>query len=1424
MLAAVLVCTVTAGGIFYYVRKAQIRNQYAGWRSEGLAAASKNDYAQAIDYLGRYIRRYPDDDEILIEYVRVRTESTPLGNRSTLRDVTTVLKHLLQLRPDLQPQRRQLLQIYSDYGYTTETLELADNVLKSAPDDAAIHGMRCKALARLNRHADALESARTWARLAPEDPASHIAILELMKVLQSGDEELLGYAQKNLDEHPADARSELVKGKALILAGRIEEASGVLKSAASRADSTVETSRLLCDELNSLGLYAESLTVLEGLVAARKDLADRNQLIHRFWEAGRANDVLAQIASLPAVELERDPGLVGMQATSLWQLGRKEESNALQARLVEIAGTNSKAAEKGSSGSAIAGAWVEILNLIHSLETCDGKALLQACQLALQEQPRDSYVRFFLAEAYARFGETEIAIRTWKEVSEANPTWPLPLLRMSNLLLQRGQYDPALAAAHAAYQRSPNQGVLNLITVWTASIEADQRADTTALLAAVVEFRTQVPAEENVLLSHISILAKLGRSAEATALAKPILDGATPVSESAYIRLAAIARVYKFEFEEQSFSASERVHGTTPTLAMARAIGCLADRREEAWPVFAKARARAAGPADSLEWDLAAARVAELSGADTAKSLWMQLGEKYPENLVVQQSCCSMRSVQGELAFLEQSIKRLRALTGEQGLLWRLHEARRLLTWEVPDAEVSANAEKAMLLIAEIVRRAPDMAEARFLQARSLELLKRSAEAIEQMQAAYRLNPRNAFVSLYLAQLLQNRGDFIQAREHLEKIAGSDEIKNSTQLQWAARLLAKQGDPKAAIDLLADVRLAAGDRQEQQLLAMLYRQQNDLAASEKICSLLIEQGDRDLTVLRMAAEVYEAMNRPEDAARVLALLDEAKLVEPGIKSLALAEHAMKFGRLDQSIQFAERATREAPQNDATWNALILGHVGKGKLDEASRALEKGEAALPKSARLAKLKVLLRDPSVVSAVSADPVLRGLAIELVGAPEHNEYLEAIRVPADARAQVAEPAQALLRLRQIADRNPRSFPVQMLVIQRYLGARQFRDALNLASSVTQAFPTAPQPPRLAAMAAALLGQFDVAVEFAKVWRARQNGDATAADLFAASALARLGKFDDAAKQLAGYFPVALSKPEGNAELIVVYAATLMGAGRANEARDLVMGVIPVSLGVRHRWLSHVAASASPADASAWLVRAGEPFAMTPLERALLATLWGEVAIRTQDPGAVVKCDALVISVMNDPTAPPESLGLLANLAERRQDIKLAEQLYQKTVTANPSDAVALNNLALIRSKNAGTVKESVTMAQRATALKSDVPDFWDTLATAQIASGDLKGAAASLQKAVNLDPFSIPWRIALAEVVASTGPAGDIEKMVKQIDGMQEAASLSEELKERLDKLRALTRQRSPVADAMPRDASSSNSRLNPAPTRESLAPAQ
>ncbi len=103
------------------------------------------------------------------------------------------------------------------------------------------------------------------------------------------------------------------------------------------------------------------------------------------------------------------------------------------------------------------------------------------------------------------------------------------------------------------------------------------------------------------------------------------------------------------------------------------------------------------------------------------------------------------------------------------------------------------------------------------------------------------------------------------------------------------------------------------------------------------------------------------------------------------------------------------------------------------------------------------------------------------------------------------------------------------------------------------------------------------------------------------------------------------------------------------------------------------------------------------------------------------------------------PKAIGILlplADLEEMRGRYPEAETLYNRVLQFDPSNGVALNNLAWLLAFQAGNPEKARTLVEKAIAVAGPTPEFLDTRAVVFLALKQPEPAIKDLEKAANLD----------------------------------------------------------------------------------------
>ena len=1399
ILLTVLVLLAGAGGGAYAWRMNQIERRILRSRDQGMAAFAEENYIRATQKLGRYVNKYPNDAEALYHFAKAREQAEEVDG-SHLAQAMQAYRRLLSLKPDHTAAKRRLLEIYPKIGHYAEAIDLASTLLETDPDDTAALRVKATALEQQAEYAEALALAERHNELEPLDVSVQIMTFRLLRSTGRPVTDLVDRALALNKAYPDDPRAALLVAIAHVQAKDLAQAGDWSRKAAQGeppdATFVLQLTRLLA----SLGPHDLMLKVLLAGADKMGDRDIRDALIHRLWETNRYAEVVERLADLQP-QRQASAELLALKAMSLLRLGRSDEAAPIIQELED------------RKADPVPLAWMPVLTAVAPGSPRDDKHLIEACKKALTRLPNHPYLHFFLAEAYAGAGEQELALTSWAAALAPDrrvPFWTLPRLRMARTLMAMGQTSEALAQARIARTLAPNSIPVNIVLAETfaASLKPGQEnleKTRSGLLALVENIQKAVPGEPITAVIRVQLLADSGQTDAARQAIQAILAADQAPPQGTLLQLAETSRRAQLGVENDCLQRCAEVYGLTPDLAYAQAVMLAGDGQpENGRERLASARAAAAEP-DSAGWRLVHARYLQSIADEGARDAWIALADDLPNNMAIQRLALQSISARTDPAFADRTIERLRKLTGEESLGWRLPRARWLLAADQGESAATA----AIKLLQQVTAVAPSAVEAHLLLAECYRRLDNLSAAAEALTEALRYRPESRDTVLDLAYVLQAQGDYRSARGLLDRVRRQAGSATPAQSQRVAALLASAGALDEAIDLLEslnpDIQLGA-----EILLADLYRRSNELGRAEAIYRKFLENPSADVKeaayVIEVAAGFFAFRQELDEAELVLGRLDELDL-DPGIAELARANYYRRIGTAKDTAkagEFYDAAAAAAPKEPAIWKSLIIHHLSVNKLaDEALVAVNQALQNCPDDETLKFLQD--KTPLIRSAWRDTSMRRRLLVALVQEqkPQHRlAVAEILEILKDTKETEPLGPDTVAQLRQVADRNLRLLPAQIVAIQAYLAQSRADEAAGVATRAMQSFPTAAEPAWLAAEALTAAGQLTDALSAAREWRERSASQALAADMMIADVQIKLGEAEQAVAQVESHLERALQDPDTAENFQIISAAiqTLIRSDQIDRAASLLAPLLERSAKWRYRWMQ-LAFLVLPdvESASTWLERVAK---LVPddaaNEQAALALAWRALDERWGVPACSDRARQILAPLLEDPQVPAQAVLTLAKIDDSSGDRDAAEAGYRRVLTmgANESRGTAMNNLAMILLDRDGDLAEALDLASRAIQDRPRVAAFRDTLAAVHVRRGDFEEAEAAARMAVGLERGSLRWRLSLAQICLQAGKTDESARMLRNIDRqIPDPSGLSAPLRRSLADLRAAVDAKTP-----------------------------
>jgi len=1363
----VVLCGLVFGAAGAYVGgRLMMKQRVLAWKTDGIAASIAGDNERAATLLERYVRRHPDDKDALRLYIKSR-ELAELPNVDTL----AALRLLVSEEKDFNiDDQRHLLELYTKLEHRPEAVDVATAILaETSNGDVRALELKTEVLTKLLRFREALDTTDLWITKAPLALKPYMVRLSLRHQLQNPGDVLVAEAAKLHGEKPDDPRFELLEGYAYLLwsddpstdgptqAERQAKAATWLKLAANHKGLSDEFVRSLIEQFDNLGMWDDALGTLQGLVNAGASPEVHHALARRLWQLGKWDQAAAELNDVDPNNPKSDPTLLALKAITLANLGKKPESDACRVALVN------------RTGQAAARAWVLLLRQIIDAGQVDSTKVVTECRSALASDPTNSYLAYYLGDAQARIGDLDPAIQTWIYTCRTNVTWTVPPTRLVDALIQRHRPEEALSVAYAAQRRSPNSAasIIALARAWAIGIDTGGASQSDKLYELATLVQNQLPGEDTTLAIQVELLAKQGKKDEAGKVIKTALSRSPAASEGLLLRLASMSYQFGLGLEQKCFAASEKAHGVTPDLAYAEAITqSIAGHADAGLALFDSLSKKAAAPGDA-RWRLARAKYLDVTSNPGAKEAWIALGDSLPGELYIQQAAANAQCVRGDWDFQQRTIDRMRVLTGEKSLGWRLARAR--LKVENPRNE--SDVEQGSVLLNDILKEYYSVPEPHVLLARALIQMKRVDGAIDHLSTAATLDPYSVPIALQLAGLCQSKGDFDRAAKAIDRVMPM--IHSPAQRHAAAMLLARQGNDDKALAILQQPQAAIGEKatddQDDLLLAAIYRQRHENDKVDAVLHKLLEKPD--VPTIEFAASFYASQSRKPEAEKAMALLDGLKTA-PGIKEMVWGRYYAGSGDLPNAIKHYQSATAQAPANASAWQMLALCDASMGRMDDAIAAVDGGYKALPndKSLDAAKSKC-----DLLKQIGPDEQLRPLALLILRDPASSDLAaELVHTILDER-QSDDVQRLASRLQQLIERHPDFLPARLSLIECLASMNRPSDALAAAQRAITAFPNQPEPAELATKLCLATNRWNEAAASAEAWKKRTPDAPLPADLAIAQAQIGLGQADAALNQLQPYLQAATSDPESHADVIMLRCMALARGGHAQDAADAIWPLAPKSAAWRVRILQVAGQIPDRHQTVKWIDHLGEIIPHdAPQERVMLAESYDQLGVLLTDAKLTSLAGEMYGELASDSKASAMVLTAVANRAERHGDPTTAEAIYRRAIKLDPDSWRAQNNLAMLIVGRGGDAKEAAVFAAAAARLQPRQPAVRDTLAEIQQKAGDLTAAAESEHAAVRLDPDNVKWKIRFAQYLLDGGNLPDAQKVVQDIQNGGDAFS--------------------------------------------------
>jgi len=1345
ILVVLFIIVIVGGGGVVLLRQYSLNQRALESRALGMAAAEADNFKDALHLIGRYLQRYgqEEDAESLFEYARARY-NVKLPNNKHVGQAIGLYLQALSIDRNHEGAQLELLKIYAATGYSQEALNLAKKVLDRDPDNVDALTAEARALVQLRRFDESLERTSRIAQLEPLNIENHMFVLGILVDAGTDNATLSAYPDTQEALTPEEVPYQILKAVAAQLVGQPDEAKKWAQQAAEQiapdSDSVILVNRLLTSP--PIGLYQESLALLQRTAPGSENPELLAQYCQRLFEAGNTAEVMAQTESHPLASMGSD--LLAIRAMAA---GRESNTAELEKIVLEL---------EDRSDDTIADSWTPLLRGIWLSNETPPQEVVRLCNAAVELNRANPYFYYFQGIAYEQLGEKEQAISAWQNAIQIAPAWIDPILRGARILAGIGRHHEAFGLVQEALRRAPqNVNVAAAAAeIIGANVDGLSANDQKQLLQLCEQVQSARPQDPRTLPLIVDLRARLGNGDGAAAALRTALEGDSTFPEATLIKLAQLSDRHELALSAACFEKLNKLNGMTPGRAYAEAMSAHQSGAPERGRKLLTEEAQKAG--NTLPWQVAKAQYLELTNADDeATETWRKVAEGAQGNAALLSRILDSNAAWNDTDLIEQVIEQLKGTTGESALAWRAARARWLL---LTDASQKGAAEAATLLNDTMRTTMPD-ASRYVLLATALDRLSNREGALGALEKAAQIEPENTRLQFQLVQMLMARGQDDQAMGRLVRLVNTATL-TPDELRQAAVLLARGNHTQDAID--AVLKHQTDDKQDPSLnllLAQLYRRSGQLGEAESLSQQLVQTAP-DARTIEFASDLLASQGRVEEAKGILAQLDTLPDLAPGVREMILAEFNRFHGPPEEAERWYDAAISVDTTKPAVWRRMLSFLGRSGELGRAIERIPDAAQSCPADTSLATLhkEIALLDRLQQRAMGAPFILA--AIET---PHNTDASIAVLNTLDTSPET-QTEDLVPLLRKLSEQHPGFLTLKMQLVRLYASLNRHDDAAELASSAMLDFPNEIEPALLAAEALAATGDWIGALTAGRQWRQRTPGNPDAADLLIATAQIGLDRSSEALDTISPYLADAEQDPTQYSPIVANQARALIKSGQESEAAALLQPRLELAGAWRMLWLQ-LALLDIPTDAKAieWLDQVAPHIPEEALnEHLALANAWFSLAQRSESPAHQHKAQALIETLAQRPDVDGKTVFALAVSQEVDGNVAAAEANYLRALELDPNLTPAKNNLAMRYVTDHKKLDEALKLAQEIVAAVPSNANYHDTLSQVYEQLGNLDAATKAAQKAVELQPKNPQWisRVEQLEVAKGQESSGTTE----------------------------------------------------------------
>jgi len=1343
-----LIGLVVLGATAFGLRRWQRRGRAEEGLELGNKAYSENRWEDAARELGRYLGVKGNDVPNLLKYADAQLKIRPLKSNN-IRQAITAYRTVLRVDKGNTEAVTQLTRLYLAMGMPGETELIAKRYLETK-QDPEIRRMLAGALASQRKFEEAAAELKGIIADNPEQILAYEGLGQLTEQRRSATTSLAGteppehWFNEAVKNNPSSALAYISRAGFYLRTQNKAKALADLEQA-EKLDISDPTVRL---RLAGMFITANALGKAEEHLLAVQKVAPTEQNLWQSWAQlaiqSKSQEKMLSVAETALKELSSQPwdfmptaaelfirsGRLDRAADCITQLRQKDIAPDVVAFLEGLV-----AEQKGQPFEAV-------------------KCWYRAIQLD-NKSPR---VRLAMAMTLSRLGDTQSAMRQLRTVVSENPTLLEGHITLARLLARTGNWDETAASTQKALQLSPGnleaillnlQAQIELLAASAATENAQDWQNIKNQLSALDKAAEGAP---DVKLAQFRLAMHQRSFTEAETLLTQLKQSPNVSVGDSQLRIAmaeADLLIAQEKVDEAISKLNEIVKQFPDSIEPVRVLAILLNQqknREKCEATIKDALARTKQPIVYRELGVMLAELYTLWGqTDKRYPLLNELTQKEPNDIPIKRWLLVCNEVVKDPARVQQLIDDIKLLEGEEGWQWRYEQAR---AW-FGAANFKERYPQIISLLQENLLANPDDQSNRLLLAATYERGGDLQMALSTYRQALDRSPQDLRVIIPTVAALYKAKEYSQAEEILNR-ASRAKLSHPQLQRLQFENYIRRGQLSSASDILEDIIRNDPNNQAVCLsLALLKMQQNKFDDASQLLDKIKIQDPNSLSVKVAQVQLNLQQQKPQEAIRlcneIIANLNNASAY------ILRARTYAALGQTDKAMEDFQQATTIEPNNIEVWVARGDFYYSTGQREKAEADVKQALSLAPDNTRVLKraATLLLLSGNADKNRQARDILNK-TIESNPDDGELQVLKARSLLIEGTAPAIENAAQVLQ--KLTDTHPKISEVWLLLGE--IALRQGEQGKAIDIVLRGLVHKANDKALLTLKARAEAARSPVlAIPTLRVLRDADPNDTETAILLA-NAYVVTNEPNKAVELLNNQLSVC-KNDSIRRRCRITLAVALYKSGNKAEAQkefDLLFQSEPND--------------ASPLLAQTMLLRDDQLWSQLiqnvtdwyqkhPKDAGTPVIIAGELAgvENSEAKKAAEEILKMILGKYPNCINAMSVLGMLLQTSGRSEE---STQLYQKILSLQPDNAIAINNLAWIMCEEQGKPRQALELAERGLKIAPNYIDLIDTRGVAYYRLGEFNKAIQDFTTCIKLYPVGAPSgtasRFHLARTIAA------------------------------------------------------------------------